>query len=277
VAGELAPGEVGRLLVVVVAVWLALMVVRFGFQTLSVFLIRLLDRRASQRARRMSYRARVVSSFAGFRGAISLAIALSVPETVDDGGPFTGRDEIIFVTAGVIVLTLLVQGPLLPAVVRWARLPDDTAMDAELRLAERAVTTTAVEAIPELAEEHAISAVVREQLTREYAERLTRLDADDDRVGVADRAGEEPGGSGPAATDGEAEAMTPPREVDLAEPSPRSRDDEQLRLRVAILDRKREVLIRLRHEGTIDDSVARRVQTRLDVEELRLTGVEPLD
>jgi len=43
------------------------------------------------------------------------------------------------------------------------------------------------------------------------------------------------------------------------------------------LDRRREVLIRLRHDGTIDDSVARRVRTRLDVEELRLTGVEPLD
>jgi CPA1 family monovalent cation:H+ antiporter len=35
------------------------------------------------------------------------------------------------------------------------------------------------------------------------------------------------------------------------------------------------VLIRLRREGTVDDSVARRIQTRLEVEELRLTGVEP--
>jgi NhaP-type Na+/H+ or K+/H+ antiporter len=121
VAHDLDAGQSGRLLVTVVAVWAGLIVVRFLFQSASVSLIRLLDRRPSQRARRMSYRARVVSTFAGFRGAISLAIALSVPVTVDSGGPFPARDHIIFVTAGVIVLTLLVQGPLLPAVVRWAR------------------------------------------------------------------------------------------------------------------------------------------------------------
>lgn len=272
VAGELAPGEVGRLLVVIVAVWAALMVVRFGFQTLSVHLIRLLDRRPSQRARRMTSRARVVSAFAGFRGAISLAIALSVPETVDDGGPFLGRDEIVFVTAGVIVLTLLVQGPLLPAVVRWAQLPEGSDMDAELRLAERAIATTAVEAIPELAAEHAISAAVRERLTRAYTERLRLLDTD-----VGTNQGITTGGlAADAPRSGQPEAMTPGG-VGAAWSSPQSQDEEDTRLRVALLDRKREVLIRLRHEGTIDDSVARRVQTRLDVEELRLTGVEPLD
>jgi CPA1 family monovalent cation:H+ antiporter len=44
-----------------------------------------------------------------------------------------------------------------------------------------------------------------------------------------------------------------------------------------MLDRKREVLLRLRHAGTIDDAVARQIQTRLDIEELRLTGVDPLE
>jgi monovalent cation/hydrogen antiporter len=37
------------------------------------------------------------------------------------------------------------------------------------------------------------------------------------------------------------------------------------------------VLLRLRDVGTIDDSVARRIQIRLDIEGLRLTGVEPFD
>jgi hypothetical protein len=48
-------------------------------------------------------------------------------------------------------------------------------------------------------------------------------------------------------------------------------------LRLALLGRKREALHRLHRDDSIDDSVARRIQTRLDVEELRLTGVEPLD
>jgi hypothetical protein len=65
--------------------------------------------------------------------------------------------------------------------------------------------------------------------------------------------------------------------VTVSEASPLARSEEYTRLRRAVLDRRREVLIRLRHESTIDDSVARRIQTRLDIEELRLSGVEPLN
>lgn len=273
---QLGIGDVGRLLVVVLAVWVGLLVVRFAFQTLSVSLIRLLDRRPSQRARRMSYRARVVSAFAGFRGAVSLAIALSVPATLDNGVPFPGRDDIVFVTTGVIVLTLLVQGPLLPAVVRWARLPEDADLENELRLAERTISTTAATAIPDLADEHGISEEVRDRVSRDYAEHLSLIDASDSR------ASRRRGPASKAASDGldgdpEPAAMAAPRSVTVAERSPLFRNEEYTRLRLALLDRKREVLLRLRRDGTIDDSVARRVQTRVDIEELRLTGVEPID
>jgi CPA1 family monovalent cation:H+ antiporter len=50
---------------------------------------------------------------AGFRGVVSLAAALAVPTTLSSGEPFPGRDLIVFVTAGVIGVTLLVQAPLL--------------------------------------------------------------------------------------------------------------------------------------------------------------------
>lgn len=105
----------------------------------------------------MSYRARVVSAVAGFRGAVSLAIALSVPLTLDGGAPFPARDDIVFVTAGVVLLTLLVQGPLLPAVVRWADLPAHTEAERELHLAEQQSTATAIAALPDLAAEHGVS------------------------------------------------------------------------------------------------------------------------
>ena len=51
---------------------------------------------------------------------------------------------------------------------------------------------------------------------------------------------------------------------------------EATRLRVTTLDRKRGALLRLRREGTIDETVARRAQSRLDIKDLHLTGVEPL-
>jgi NhaP-type Na+/H+ or K+/H+ antiporter len=228
----------------------------------------------------VSYRARVVSSIAGFRGAISLAIALSVPETLDSGGPFTGRDDIIVVTAGVIVLTLLVQGPILPAVVRWADLPQDASTEDELRLAERAITTTAVAALPELVEQHGISEEVRQRLVQDYEEHLRLVEAKAHAEGspaVSEVAQIEATVDGSLATGGDAQLAPTPTRVGLSEYAPLIRNEEYTRLRVALLERKREVLLRMRHDGTIDDSVARRIQTRLDIEELRLIGVEPID
>jgi monovalent cation/hydrogen antiporter len=274
VVRELGAADVVRLLGVVVAVWVGLLVVRFLFQTLSVSLIRLLDRRPAQRARRMGYRARVVSAVAGFRGAVSLAIVLSVPVALDDGNPFPGRDDIVFVTTGVIVLTLLVQGPLLPAVVRWARLPDDTGLDDELRLAERALTTTTVTVIGDLADEHGISDEVRDRVSRDYAEHLALMDASRSERGAA--VAPEAGTSGTDPDPGAEPAVLPNR-MAVTDASPLARDEAYRRLRLALLDRKREVLLRLRREGTIDDSVARRVEARIDIEELRLTGVDPVD
>ncbi|MDF9752314.1 Na+/H+ antiporter [Arthrobacter sp. ES3-54] len=240
---EINARDVGRLLLTTVAVWLALIIIRFVFQTVSVAVIRVLDRRPSQRGRRMSYRARIVSSIAGFRGAVSLAIALSVPTALNNGSPLPGRDDIIFITAGVIVLTMLLQGPLLPAVVRWARLPDEPE-EEELRLAELAIASAAVSALDELAHELGTSATVRSRLADEYRSHLSVIQA-------------LKAGSDPATT-------TQSREEEIA-------------LRQAVLEKKREVLLQLRLAGTVDDIVARRLQTRLDVEEQRLTGVATID
>ena len=281
VAHEIPGREIGWLVVMTVAVWLVLLVARFVFQTTSVMIIRLLDRRPSQRLRRTTYRARIVSAVAGFRGAVSLAIALSVPLTTAAGESLPGRDEIIFVTAGVIVLTLLVQGPLLPVVVRWARLPDDSALQHELELAERAITGAALTAVKELAHDHGISEEIRDRLTRDYYEYLER---NNERVQAREQAevdrqivdldrrfeGTEKAAEASATATALMEAPAPL-------PSPRERDEEYSRLRIAVLDRKREVLYRLRREGAVDDAVVTQIQTRLDVEELRITGIEVLD
>lgn len=45
-------------------------------------------------------------------------------------------------------------------------------------------------------------------------------------------------------------------------------------VRLAVLARKRVTVVRLRDEGTIDDTVLRQVQTRLDIEEVRLSRRE---
>lgn len=242
-AHEIDAGDVGRLLLTTVAVWLALIIIRFAFQTVSVAVIRILDRRPTQQERRMTYRARIVSSIAGFRGAVSLAIALSVPLSLDDGTPLPGREDIIFISAGVIVLTMLVQGPLLPIVVRWAKLPVEPE-DEEFRTAELAIATAAASAVEALADELGTSTDIRRRLADEYRAHLAVMHA------------LEGGGNSGTVT--------------------RSRQEEAA-LRLAILHKKREALSRLRLAGTVDDAAARHIQTRLDVEEQRLAGVEAIE
>ncbi|GLJ62823.1 putative Na(+)/H(+) exchanger [Microbacterium barkeri] len=276
VAHTIDAREVGRLLGVTVVVWLVTLVVRFAFQMTTVTMIRLLDRRPSQRERRMSHRARVVSTVAGFRGAVSLAIALSVPLATADGSALTGREDIVFVTAGVIVLTLLVQGPLLPVVVRWARLPEDRASDEEYELAQRAITGAALASLDELAAAHAVSDEVRDRIRDDVSETLELANAQrqareqervDREVAVLE------GMLGPS---DDAERAAEAAAIEVLTMSPITRHEEHTRLRLALLARKREVLYGLRADGSVDDGVVNRIQARLDLEELRLTGIEPV-
>jgi len=289
VAHEISPSEIGRLLLITVAAWVALFVVRYLFQ----WLFSPFSRPPAGSTRSLRHRSRVVNTVAGFRGAVSLAIALSVPITTANGEPVPGRDAVVFVTAGVIVLTLLVQGPLLPAVIRWARLPSDDAAIEEYELAQRVISGAALAALDDLAEEHGVSDVVRDRARQEGYERLelanaravARVRAAEDRAAdetdddatsqmgpvppsVNDRAD---GGPQPA---GALEMIAVSDEIDLTQRSPLLRHKEATRLRLAVLDRKREVLLRLRREGTIDDLVARKILAGLDLDEIRARGLE---
>jgi CPA1 family monovalent cation:H+ antiporter len=57
-------------------------------------------------------------AYTGIRGIVSLAAALALPLTLENGQPFPHRDLILFLTYSVILVTLVAQGLLLPAVIR---------------------------------------------------------------------------------------------------------------------------------------------------------------
>jgi monovalent cation/hydrogen antiporter len=236
--------DLARGLIAVVAVSAAVIGVRFAWVFTTTYLIRALDRRPQQRLRRVGARARVVSAVAGFRGAVSLAAALAVPEVTASGAPFPDRDLIIFVTAGVIVVTLVLQGLALPGVVRWARLPRDTAVETERHLAETLATEEALAAIPQLAAGLGTDPDITSRVRREYDKHLRVLHASDDG----------------------------------ADDEPALRYDQQYTaLRLAVLAHKRATVVRLRDERRIDDTVLRQVQRRLDIEEVRLSRPEMAD
>lgn len=329
---EISPSEIGMLLLITVAAWVVLFVVRYLFQ----WLFSPFSRPPAGSTRSLRHRSRMVSTVTGFRGAVSLAIALSVPITTASGEPVAGRDAVVFVTAGVIVLTLLVQGPLLPVVIRWAKLPNDDAAIEEYELAERAISGAALAALDDLAVEHGISDRVRDRARREGYERLelanaravarqraieerdlAELDASlDDDAAESSTMGPVPpearddararsrlpappdgtggtdatngtggkGGKGGARIDtgdaaarlaaGPLEMIAVSDDIDVTQRSPLLRHKEAVRLRLAVLDRKREVLLRLRREGTIDDLVARKILAGLDLDEIRARGID---
>jgi NhaP-type Na+/H+ or K+/H+ antiporter len=184
----------------------------------------------------MSARHRLPSAWAGFRGGVSLAAALAVPLEVP------GRDLVVIITFGVILVTLLVQGLTLPAVLRWANLPDDGSEAREQALAERTATEAGLTALPDVAARLGVGPAAAERVRVDYEEHLHTL--------VAPPAGHE----------------------DPALAAERADHGDYERLRLALLSDKRAAVVRLRDAREIDDIVLRRVQATLDAEEVRLTS-----
>jgi CPA1 family monovalent cation:H+ antiporter len=230
-----------RALVDVLVVTAVVIGVRWAWGYTTPYLIRLLDRRPSQRLRRVPARQRMVSAVAGFRGAVSLAAVLAVPHTLHSGAPFPGRDLIVLITCGVILLTLL-QALVLPSVVRFARLPADTSVDDEVQYADEYTLDAAIEALDTTAGELGSDAKVVERVRGEL-DKQRRLVA---AAGAQDD---------PAV----------------------QHDDQYTSLQLALIARRREALLQLRDAQRIDDIALRRVQARLDVDEVRLLGAHPLE
>jgi len=66
----------------------------------------------------------VITGWAGMRGVVSLAAALSVPVLVNEEQPFPYRNLILFITFIVILVTLVFQGLTLPWLIRRVK-PED--------------------------------------------------------------------------------------------------------------------------------------------------------
>ncbi|WP_405828498.1 Na+/H+ antiporter [Streptomyces sp. NBC_01176] len=201
------------------------------------YLVRLVDRRSRQRRRRIGARQRLPLAWAGMRGAISLAAALTIPATTADGQPLAQRDAVIFITVVVITVTLAVLGPTLPAVVRRARFTEDSDEAEEEAFAVRQLARTALAELPALADRFPVPEATLAHI------------ANDLRKQAASACHE--------TTD---QALSRERQINAT-----------YALTTELLDVKRAALNDLRDQARIDDIVLRRVQRHLDTEEQRLS------
>jgi len=210
---------------------------RIVWGEITTVLLRTIDRRAVQRERRVDWRQRVVTAWAGFRGAVSLAAAVAVPTTTLSGAPFPDRSLLIFIVIFVILVTVLVQGSTLPAVVRWAKMPDDVAYVQELELARTRGVQAALDALPTVADEVGIGDDLRRRLQKEYEEKAALAQATED-------------------------GSTNSRLVKGKE--------KVRRVRLGMLEHKRREITALRNQKIIDDIVLRELQNEMDLEEVQL-------
>jgi CPA1 family monovalent cation:H+ antiporter len=211
--------------------------VRFVWSFTVPYLVRALDRRPSQVARRVGARQRLISSWSGMRGAVSLAAALALPLETDSGEPFPERELILFVTFGVIFVTLVVQGLTLPALIRRLGVHDDGAEQREELQARLGATDAALARLEELAVEEWTRDDTVERLRGLYQFRRRRLKA---RAGIFEDDGYE------------------------------DRSLAYQRLVRELLEAQRHAIIRLRNQGVISDGVMHRVERELDLEDSRL-------
>jgi monovalent cation/hydrogen antiporter len=211
--------------------------VRFVWSFTVPYLVRALDRRPSQVARRVGARQRLISSWSGMRGAVSLAAALALPLETNSGQPFPERELILFVTFGVILVTLVVQGLTLPALIRRLGVHDDGAEQGEELQARLGATDAALARLEELAVEEWTRDDTVERLRGLYQFRRRRLKA---RAGIFEDDGYE------------------------------DRSLAYQRLVRELLEAQRHAIIRLRNQGVISDGVMHRVERELDLEDSRL-------
>jgi monovalent cation/hydrogen antiporter len=178
-----------------------------------------------------------VLSWAGMRGAVSLAAALAIPLETDAGTPFPARAVIIFCAFSVILFTLAVQGLSLPFVIQMLGVEEDDAAAREEAKARRRAAEAALERLEELAGADWTRDDTVERLRGLYRFRTDRfarrLDGQDE--------------------DGTEE---------------RSRAYQSLRRE--LLDAERDAVLELRRSGAISDDVMNRVLRDIALEDVRL-------
>lgn len=214
------------------AVALTVIATRFVWMFPATYLPRVLSPSLRRRDPNPPWQWAVVLSWAGMRGAVSLAAALALPHDIPE------RDLLIFVTFCVIATTLIGQGLTLPLVIRALGVvrADETGHEEAHARAETA--EAALARLEEGRSKWAAHGELLDALQARYAHQATHADAHDEgALGVHEQ-----------------EVL----------------DHRQIRR--VLIEAEREAVLDLHARAAISDEVRRRIERDLDLEELRAEG-----
>ncbi|WP_327697611.1 Na+/H+ antiporter [Streptomyces sp. NBC_00459] len=221
-----------------IAVFLVVVVTRFAWVYPGTFVPRLLSARIREREPNPTWKGAFVISWAGMRGVVSLAIAFSIPLTMEGGEAFPERNLVLFLTFTTVIGTLVVQGLTLPPLIRLLKLPgrDGQAETLAEANAQAQASRAAQRRLEGLLEDESNA------LPPPLADRL-RMVLERRQNAVWERLG----------------SVNPVTGETV--------DDTYRRLSREMISAEREVFVRLRDGRHIDDEMLRTLLRRLDLEE----------
>ncbi|MDQ2834819.1 MAG: Na+/H+ antiporter [Acidobacteriota bacterium] len=186
-----------------------------------------------------------VVGWTGMRGVLALAAAISIPEVLDNGKTFESRNLIVFLAFCVILVTLVLQGLTLPALIRGLGLAGTTGMEPEEREARRIILAAATRHLEdERKSQSEQDQHLYDDVVHRYRHRL---------AAVSSGAESDPDGF---------DADTYSRLRSIAE---------------SALQAERRTLIGLRDNGHIGDDVLRTIEHELDLAQSRYRVINPVE
>jgi len=189
--------------------------------------------------RNPGWRIPVIFGWAGMRGVVSLAAALSIPVLTQEGQPFPYRNLILFITFIVILVTLVFQGLTLPWLVRKINPTDKYASIPEQEQEIIIQKKIAKHSLQFLEENYGEDARVNEHLGNLHA----RLKLD---LVFFDR---------------EIEEIKNAKENSLT---------NYQRIYLELLDQQRRILNEMNNHAEVDDELIRKYLSLIDLEELKI-------
>lgn len=231
---------------------------------------------------KLDWRQLIVISWTGMRGVVTLAAAVSIP-AVTQGREVPARDTMFLIAFVVTVGTLLLQGLTLPAVIRRLGVQDLGQAERDVQAELRLVTNSTQEAVDYLEKRRAAWSEEwgAETIDRGITILRERLERQDQafRQGLREEADEEEAVEAvePAPL-GRGSDMRTTSQVAVADITPDPRLVRPTRnnaralasIRRELLEKRREVVVRERDAGNLDEEVMRRVLLGLDAEELAM-------
>lgn len=217
-------------------------VVRIIWVFAGAYLPTLLSRKLRETEGLPDWRSVFIIAWSGMRGVVSLAAALALPITLDNGTIFQQRNLILFITFIVILVTLVLQGLTLPPLIKWLKATND---DDDMLLAEKELRLNlayaAIEHIEETITNQEASQDAIHHIKTKYEKRIDQ--ANEQMLTIA-------------ATEHSADLF-----------------NEYNRLQIGLIHFERDKLRQMRRQKIVNEELLRKLEFELDLEEARLLNI----